>query len=340
MPASVLEWGVRLILALQGWGKWLVGPMNVITFTGSTEFYLLIMPALYWCWNSRLGLRTGVGLLLSASLNSILKLALHDPRPYWFDPRVQLLTGAETSFGLPSGHSQTAAMVWGIAGAYLRRGWGWALVAVAIALVGFSRAFLGVHFPTDVFLGWAIGLLALVLFLQLETPVTKWMKARSPVQQIVLLFVLSLIIVLAGALASRSVSATWQLPSAWARNANAQAPHEPFNPLSIDGLVLGAGAFYGLTAGAVWMVSTGRSFDPGGPWLKRLGRYLVGVVGVLILWQGLGAFFSLLVEDETALGYALRFVRYALIGAWVSAGGPLAFVRLGLAQAESDRDQG
>ena len=41
MPDNVLEWGIGLILVLQELGDWLIGPMNVFTFTGNIEFYLL-----------------------------------------------------------------------------------------------------------------------------------------------------------------------------------------------------------------------------------------------------------------------------------------------------------
>jgi len=329
MSESILEWGIQVILALQGLGDWLIGPMNVITFIGNTEFFLLIMPALYWCWDSRLGLRVGIGLLLCAVLNNVLKVAMHDPRPYWFDPEVRLLTSPGTSFGVPSGHSQNAAAVWGIVGAYLRKGWGWAVAVALVFLIGLSRMYLGVHFPTDVFAGWIIGVIWLVLFLCLEGTVSARMKRLSEMKQIAIVFAVSLIILLVGVLVSSSVSASWQQPGEWVRNAAEKHSDTPITPLSIDDLVLSAGVFFGLTGGGIL---SRQGFDAGGHWAKRLGRYLVGVVGVLILWKGLGALFSLLAADETLLGHALRYVRYGLIGAWVSALGPMVFIRLGLAE--------
>jgi membrane-associated phospholipid phosphatase len=333
MPESVLEWGVTLILALQGLGDWLIAPMNVITFLGNTEFYLLVMPALYWCWDSRLGLRVGIDLLLSAVLNSVLKMSMHDPRPYWFDPRVRLLSSPGTSFGIPSGHSQNAAVIWGVVGAYLRRGWGWTVAVALIFLIGLSRIYLGEHFPTDVFAGWAIGIIALVLFLRLESTVSVWVGGLSKAKQVLISFVISLIILLVGVLVSSSVNAVWQLPGEWLRNAAEKHPDTPLNPLSIDDVVLSAGVFFGLAGGAALFQ---RGFDAGGHWAKRLGRYLVGALGVLVLWRGVSALFSLLADEGTFLGHALRYVRYGLIGAWVSALGPLVFVRLRLAEGRRE----
>ena len=86
MPDEILYWGIELIFWLQSLGDWPAGPMNVFTFTGYAEFYLLIMPAAYWCWDSRLGLRLAVIFLLSTALNFYVKLVIHDPRPYWLEP--------------------------------------------------------------------------------------------------------------------------------------------------------------------------------------------------------------------------------------------------------------
>jgi hypothetical protein len=70
-----------------------------------------------------------------------------------------------------------------------------------------------------------------------------------------------------------------------------------------------------------------------GPWRKRLSRYLIGVVGVLILWRGLGLVFDLLAPDETLPAHLLRYLRYSLVGLWISALAPLLFIRLGLLSA-------
>jgi membrane-associated phospholipid phosphatase len=335
MNPSALEWGVQWILALQRWAGWLAGPMKVITFAGSVEFYLLVMPALYWCWDSRLGLRAGIGLLLSAGVNSILKIALHGPRPYWLDPRVPLLTHGETSFGIPSGHSQDSTVLWGVVGADPRYRKAWPILLVLVVLIGVSRMYLGVHLPVDVFAGWAIGAILLTLLLYLEPPLTAWFRQWSRTQQTAMLFAGSLIIIFVGAWARSVVQANWSLPVAWARNAAAQAPNDPIAPLSIGSLIMSSSALFGLTAGALWLSSRGR-LDAGGPWYKRLGRYLVGVVGVLVLWQGLGMLFALLAGEETLLGYALRYVRYGTIGVWISALGPVVFLRLRLAEGEAN----
>jgi hypothetical protein len=65
-----------------------------------------------------------------------------------------------------------------------------------------------------------------------------------------------------------------------------------------------------------------------------VARYLLGVVGVVIFWYVLG---RLLPRGETLLAYSLRYLRYALVGLWVSGLAPALFIRLGLAGPADDK---
>ena len=163
---AILDFGVRLVLAIQGLGGWLKLPMEIFSFLGKEEFFILLLPILYWCVDSHLGIRVGLILMMSTSLNDTLKLALHGPRPYWYSSEVNGLA-EETSFGAPSGHAQNAMVIWGMIAASLRKWWGWLIAGLLIFFIGFSRLYLGVHFPVDIaagaFLGWGIGTLAIAL---------------------------------------------------------------------------------------------------------------------------------------------------------------------------------
>jgi len=331
MPESILEWGIALILSMQTWGDWLIAPMNVFTFAGNIAFYLLILPAIYWSWNSRLGLRVGIIFMLGLAINLMVKVAFHDPRPYWLDPEVRLLTGGETTFGIPSGHAQNSVVIWGMLAAYLRKGWAWTTAIVLIFLIGLSRMYLGAHFPTDVFVGWGLGLIILILFLQFEDSISIQFKKLGQIPQVVLIFVISLVILLIGALILSNVRASWQLPPEWIGNAALQAPDEMINPLSLQDLIIATGTFFGLVAGAI-LFNARLDFNADGSWGKRLGRFLIGAIGVLIIWQGLGVLSDLMAVDESVMGYILRYIRFGLIGAWISAFGPLLFIRLGLVE--------
>jgi hypothetical protein len=53
---------------------------------------------------------------------------------------------------------------------------------------------------------------------------------------------------------------------------------------------------------------------------------------VLIFWAGLGAVFP---EGETFLAWGLRFVRYGLVGVWITGAAPAIFIRMGIANLQN-----
>lgn len=88
------------------------------------------------------------------------KSAVDRGRPRWPDP----VASADYA-AFPSGHAMTAMVVCGLLLWLLRRygaagrRWGWAVAvaAASVAGVGFTRMYLGVHWPSDVLGGWLFG---------------------------------------------------------------------------------------------------------------------------------------------------------------------------------------
>lgn len=317
--STILDFGVRLVAALQGLGEWQVVPMEFFSFLGTEEFFMLGLPVIYWCLESRLGIRVAVILMFSGCLNHALKLAFHGPRPYWISPEIQAYA-TEISFGAPSGHAQNATAVWGIVAAYLRKGWAWLAAVLLILLIGLSRLSLGVHFPHDVLLGWAIGALLLWLTVRSWKPVTDWLRKQTPGQQVLIAFMASLLLVFVSLVPFSWLKGSgWQAPPAWAAYAA--------GAVNMEAVMTSAGAFFGLMAGLVFLAGQG-GFETGGAWWRLVLRYLLGAAGVLMIRYGLGAIFP---PGDDLLPLVLRYVRYTLIGAWVTGGAPWAFVRLKLA---------
>lgn len=108
----------------------------------------------------RLGGLLGAGIALGIAASAILKIAYDRPRP---DIVTHLVSVDTASF--PSGHAMNSAVVYLTMAALLARGQavrGARLyiqtVGVALTLmIGLSRVYLGVHWPTDVLLGWVFG---------------------------------------------------------------------------------------------------------------------------------------------------------------------------------------
>jgi len=124
--------------------------------------------------DSRLGAHFAILYLFSNYIHIGLKDLLQQPRPSDIDSRVLQLSHAE-GYGLPSGHTQSATVVLGSIAARLRSTWFWVIAIGIIFSVGFSRIYLGVHFPTDVLAGWLIGIVLVIIYLKLHTNIEKWL---------------------------------------------------------------------------------------------------------------------------------------------------------------------
>jgi hypothetical protein len=272
-----------------------------------------------------LGMRLGFILITSAYTNDIFKLLFAGPRPYWVSDKV-IAYSAEASFGVPSGHAQNAVSVWGILAAGMRKRWAWWVAIALMFFIGFSRWFLGVHFPHDVFAGWLLGALLLWAFAKYWNPVTAWLKQKSIGSQIMIGFMVSLIFIALGAFSVGRLDG-YVFPEAW--RANAQRAGSLPAPVSMEGAVTSAGIIFGLSAGAAWIMARG-GYQADGPLEKRALRFVVGVIGVLLLWRGLGLVFP---DNADLVSYTLRYARYTLVGFWVFAGAPWLFFRIKLAKS-------
>jgi membrane-associated phospholipid phosphatase len=323
--SPILEWGIPVIEWLQALGDWLVLPMKIFTFLGDKEFYILIAPTILWCFDTMLGLRIGLLLLTSGSINNILKMTFRLPRPYWVSQDIQVFAWRPT-FGLPSGHAQNALVIWGGLAAWLRKRWLTITCILLILLISVSRLYLGVHFPADTLAGWLFGAIVLVSFIKLEKPIGQRLRTLKPGIQILIAFLVSLAFIGLG-LGVSAMNAEGAVPQAWRETASLAQPEGQIDPLALDELITSSGALFGLAAGAVLLFRWG-GFNAGGPWKQRTLRYFVGVIGLLALYIGLKLLFP---DGQGVLEYILRYVRYAAVGFWAAYVAPRLFVRWGMA---------
>jgi membrane-associated phospholipid phosphatase len=329
----LIERGIAFIIALQSSvGDWFVPLMYFFSYLGTEEFFLLVLPLIYWSIDSFLGLQVAFILLTGNLFNHVGKLIFAGPRPYWVSPKVRALWLSETSFGIPSNHAQTAMSFWGVVAAYFKRTWVWVASLIVVFLIGFSRLYLGVHFPHDVLFGWLLGAVILWLFLRFWGPIAAWVARKSLGGKILTGFVVSLLFIVLG-YGTWILRSGFQVPETWTANALLAGAEKP-NPLDANNFFTMAGTFFGMATGAAWIrskggyqVSSGVGSLANDPVAKRALRYVVGLVGILILYLGLGSIFP---RGDGFIVYTLRYVRYTLIGWWVSGGAPWVFVRFKL----------
>ncbi|GAC1410619.1 MAG: hypothetical protein NVSMB57_04530 [Actinomycetota bacterium] len=156
--------------------------MKAITVLGSPIFLTVAAAAIgitLAVRRSWLRIWLVVGGVAGASLlERLVKIVISRPRP-----TVHALVKA-SGYGFPSGHATMSAAFYGALALVIARSlrsWPrvvatWAVAVVLIALIGFSRLYLGVHYLTDVLGGFALGLMWLVVMV---VAVGLWTRART-----------------------------------------------------------------------------------------------------------------------------------------------------------------
>jgi undecaprenyl-diphosphatase len=162
--------------------EWLDGPMRLVTALGYYEVVVPLLAATVLAFYLK-GWRLSAVLLLvstagSSLLTTVLKAVFERSRPEVFDSGY---TAAFYSF--PSGHATVAVGFYGMLTlilAYRLRGYArWSVAAfgvVLVLLIGFSRLYLGVHYPTDVLAGF---LAAPLWVISVGAVYVAWLSARG-----------------------------------------------------------------------------------------------------------------------------------------------------------------
>ncbi|MGB9898383.1 MAG: hypothetical protein ACPLTO_10785, partial [Thermanaerothrix sp.] len=127
----------------------------------------------------------------------------------------------------------------------------------------------------------------------------------------------------------------WVIPSEWVAVAQSKIGLIRLEPFSLSGLVTIAGTWLGALGGWVILTHHWQGYPKGGTMIQRTLRYALGIAGIGLFYIGLGLIFdqflaSLGVSEGSFIAMGLRYLRYVIIGAWVTAGAPWVFKILGL----------
>jgi len=304
---EVLRWGldcVRQIQTLETPGLTLC--MRVITNLGSAAFYMVLIPFVYWCTDEKKGLRLAVVLLISAWVNLALKFLLDQPRPFFdgYDPSVGMV--AATIGGLPSAHAQNSLVMLMIIASWvlipkLSRAAHLCLAAFLCLLIGFSRLYLGIHFPTDVFGGWLIGGLILAVYFLAGNRIEAWFEAHSP---------------RAGLIAAAALAFAMNL-------------YRPSEYLLIpSGMILGLGFGCFLCRRYINFNAPVKDRTGAAKYLAQIVRYAIGITAMILLYVAAGKAVNGLRNSGNYQLYV--FMRYVVTALWFSAGAPWVFCKLRL----------
>ena len=220
-----------------------------VTLLGEEYFYIFVLGFCYWCVQKDVVRDFVMILTFSSVLNSALKEIVNSPRPFLVEQVRALRTETAHGMSFPSGHTQTVASFYGALAYKYKRISLWALAIVVTLLVGLSRVYLGVHWPRDVIGGIAVAVVSIII-------ITKMIRVENK-KGISWPFFILLGLVLVS-----------------------------FLFLNSETYIKSAGAFLGFMLGSL-VESHYIKFDVRAGKLTQLLKFVIGIVGTLIIFEGL-----------------------------------------------------
>lgn len=168
-------WEISFITWIQSFENPILNKFAVfITLFSEPYFMILIIGLFYWCIDKKAGRRISLCLSSGMMFGTLIKAVVLRKRPYMDHKEVKCIRAAypeediyssvEQGYSFPSIHATMSLSIYGSVARNVKK---YALKVVCILiplLVGLSRPYLGVHYPTDVIVGWLLGLLVIVLF--------------------------------------------------------------------------------------------------------------------------------------------------------------------------------
>ncbi len=143
--------------------------MTGITFLGESSFLIVISIGIgtYLLWKRQIAesIALAIAAIGAAGLNYLLKIVFARQRPELWQRIIDV-----NFYSFPSGHATLSLVIYGLVGylliTYLRKSWRVYIISLTLLLIlaiGFSRLYLGVHWPTDVIAGYASGSVWLIV---------------------------------------------------------------------------------------------------------------------------------------------------------------------------------
>ena len=262
-----------------------------ITILGEETVYILLICTIYFMFDKNLAKKLFFIAATSIGFNCIVKNAVKLPRPF-VDSRIQCVRPhTATGYSFPSGHTQIAATCTSALYFAIKRKALAVFSIIATLLVGFSRLYLGAHFPLDVISGIIFGLGLSYVFNNLYDRINNKSTLNFAVITISTIFAIVYL----------------------------------FNP---NILFLDFYKFYGLFLGyifATYFEERYVNFDYNTSTAKKIIRVLIGVILAYSLKEGIK---FILKTDDILLSYLYNIIRYFLLVAIVFGLLPMAYKKL------------
>ncbi len=155
------------------------GFFTIVSIFGEEFFLIALLTFIYWCHDKKMGYKVGFLYVLNAPVNFTVKAIVNAPRPIGSEGVRTIYKDTATGSSFPSGHSQLGG---GLFYFMFKNGKNRILKTMFIIialLIPLSRLYLGVHFPVDVVVGLALGIIMVYvsgwIFEKLYENHTMWM---------------------------------------------------------------------------------------------------------------------------------------------------------------------
>lgn len=266
--------------------------MYMITYLGEILTYIGVLLLLYYLWDKKKAYRAMSLLITSAVVNTSAKAIFNLERPpaYKHSNYVD-----ELSSGLPSGHAQLSTTLWGMLGIFLKK----VMIAFSILLpllIGFSRIYLGVHWFTDVIMGYGIALIILALYIFLGEYIENFLNEKPTIIKILItLAVCSVFAVLVIFLQYNRIDNDTELIS---------------GALKLIVMLTVVSLSYSVEGK---LINFSNEIDK---WWKYIVRILIGGAIFGIFYYGVKVLFNLVIDavNWTGMELTLDLIRYAMLG--------------------------
>jgi len=264
----------------------------LITSIGEETVAILLLSVIFWCIDKKLAYAIGLAYFMSGLLVQGMKIGFRIERPWVADPSFTPVAAAvehATGYSFPSGHTQSATVIFGTLGMSLKKVWQKLICLLVIVLVGFSRMYLGVHTLADICVSMAIGLIVAYLVLRLFAK-----EAGNEDRRQIVAATVPAVLAVAAVIFSFSLYSAGTIEQGY-----------------VSDIMKAAGAGIGFAAGMFVESRYIRFSTECGKILMQVLKYAVGIAGVLAIKEGL--------KLVIGTGLVTDMLRYFLIGFWMTA---------------------
>jgi len=272
---------------------------SLITRLGDETLGVVILCAVFWCISKRIAYMIGVTYFLSGLTVQGMKICFRVERPWIAYPALNPVESAldrATGYSFPSGHTQSAAALFGSLGVHAKYRTIKTVCFLIVVLVAFSRLYMGVHTLSDIIAALAISFLFILLSALVYRNDTYNKKRELIISLAMALFALAVIAIAAALYLNKKIEEKY-----------------------VSDCLKAAGAGVGFAAGMyierVYIKFSVKTKNV----LWQAIKLILGIAGLLVIEEGL--------KLVIGTGLIVDMVRYFLMLSWVTVLYPLIIKR-------------